>query len=188
MSLMFVAHRPLKEIYKAMAHKIEAFIGRQSGLEEASARFQAAHLISLSQGFALLPLNDSFLQEVIPQLKDGHQTAYPQFSALTPPLADLGVELSSHTPLAYVETEYFGGGTQGSVVWNQGQVVFGPLRTGEPEEWEFSPVVSTPLHSGAINQALRYLGVTSANFSDEFAALQLGKYRSNDEWLETIKP
>jgi hypothetical protein len=125
----------------------------------------------------------------MPQLEDRHQTAYPQFAALAPPLAELGIELSLHTPLAYVETEYFGGlGTQGSVVWNRGQVVFGPLRTGEPEEWEFSPVVSTPLDSGAINQALRYLGVTSADFSDEFAALQLDKCRSNDEWLATIQP
>jgi hypothetical protein len=172
------------EIDKRMAHQIQAFIGRHSDLHNTLSRFPSAHLISLPQGFALLPLSGTFVAEVGAQSGDERHTIYPEFRMLTAPLAKLGIELSMHGPTAYAETEYFGGyGSQGAVLWDHGSVVFGPLRTGEADDWEFSAVVSTPLESGAINQALRYLGVTRGTSVDEFAALQLGKCRSNHAWL-----
>jgi hypothetical protein len=115
--------------------------------------------------------------------------AYPEFGALTPQLTLLGNELSLLTPIAYVETEYFGGpGSQGSIVWDLGRVVLGPLRTGDAREWEFSPVADVALCDRAINQALRYLGVKSVSGVDEFSALGLHRHRSNDEWLRMSVP
>jgi hypothetical protein len=172
------------EIDKGMAHQIQAFIGQHSYLHTSLPRFPFAHLIALPQGFALLPLSGTFVANVGAQLGGELHATYPELRMLTAPLAKLGTELSLRGPIAYVETEYFGGyGSQGSVVWDAGSIVFGPLRTGEPDEWEFSPIASTALEEGAINQALRYLGVARGTSGDEFAALQLSKCRSNDEWL-----
>jgi hypothetical protein len=172
------------EINHTMAHNIAAFLGKQSGLKRAVAPYRSARLISLSQGFALLPISNSLQQEATSKFGYGVVLAFPQFSALTFALAELGTSLSMHTAVAYCETEYFVGlGSQGAVVWKRGHVAFGPLRSGEPREWEFSPVVKTLPGSGAISQALRILGVKRADAFDEFDALGLGKYRSNHEWL-----
>jgi hypothetical protein len=172
-----------------MAHQLEGFIGRHSSFRAALTSFQSARVVWLPQAFALLPLSDSFVVEVTEHFGNARQLAHPEFLALTPALSLLGNELSLLTPTAYIETEYFGGhGSQGSIVWDLGRIVLGPLRTGELRDWEFSPLIDVPLHEGAINQALRYLGVIRAHGTDEFSALELGSRRSDDEWLATLAP
>ena len=82
-------------------------------------------------------------------------------------------------PLAYVETNYQGGpGEQSAIVWAGGRIVFGPATTdtGEPR---------TPLLEGAINRALRHLGVERGDVIDEFDALGLGRHRLNEDWCSS---
>ena len=97
-------------------------------------------------------------------------------------LLQIGKAFSVKAPLAYVETEYFGGaGFQGAVVWANGQMIFGPALTGDGEDFQ-----TDDLPDGAINIALRKLGVLRGNSHDEFDAIGLGKHRDNESWIEEM--
>jgi len=74
--------------------------------------------------------------------------------------------------VAYVETEFFAGdGTQACVTWDA------------------TPRASQPLvDAGAINAALRFLGVNVGDHHDEFDALGLGRHKTTEEWLQTAEP
>ena len=66
----------------------------------------------------------------------------------------------------YVEAEFFGGaGHQSAVGFTDGATVFGPLAARD-----------------AINQALRFLGVTPTGKQDEFDTAGLFRHRSTDAW------
>jgi hypothetical protein len=74
--------------------------------------------------------------------------------------------------IGYIEAAFFGGeGLQGSIVWRDGGVVFGPLQADDDEP----PV--PPLSDWPINQALRFFGVTAATDMDEFRTVDLGRFR-----------
>jgi len=117
---------------------------------------------ALPQGMALLPIGyDVQAQLGVPflPLTDGGEPALPE------PLSGLMRELSSRGKAAYVEAEFFGGtGVQACVLADHGCV--------EP------PRVSID----AINQALRFLGVTKAEAYDEFDAVGLGRHRRTEDW------
>jgi hypothetical protein len=57
----------------------------------------------------------------------------------------------------------------------------GPVRTSDL--WEGGKYVPTPLLDGAINRAVRLVGVERGPVRDEFDALGLGRHRSNESWL-----
>jgi hypothetical protein len=89
---------------------------------------------------------------------------------LTDAFQDLLRELSHLGPIAYVETDYFGGiGGQGAAVYADRQVRMKPL-WGE---------------SGPINRALKLLGVKRGLLRDGFSALGLGAYRSNGDLIDS---
>src|SRR5262249_6881178 len=88
------------------------------------------------------------------------------FEYLTHGVQRLLEELSQRSPIAYVETEYFGGaGTQAATVYVDGKAIL--TATGE---------------SGPINRALHGLGVAKTTTLDEFEVVGLGKYRDMDDW------
>ena len=81
---------------------------------------------------------------------------------------------SQHGPVAWVETDYFGGnGSQSAAAWVGGEAVVGPSKSG----------AETGPPDGAINLALRCIGVTCGEGGDEFDAIGLGWYRDNEEWM-----
>ncbi len=72
-------------------------------------------------------------------------------------------------PFAIISTDYFGGyGDQSAAVYEGNAVVFQKTST-------------TP---GAINEALKRIGVKRGWFSDEFTALNLAKYRCFDKFFK----
>jgi hypothetical protein len=76
--------------------------------------------------------------------------------------------LSQGMTLAYLEAEFASGeGTESAVVWRDGVRVLGPLQG-----------------TGAVNRALRALGVSVSSPRDEFEVVGLGKHQSPEEWLE----
>jgi hypothetical protein len=94
------------------------------------------------------------------------------------------IERSRTFPLAYVQTDYEGGpGVQSAVAWDGGPVVFGPLASGDVDG-----ATSTPILEGAINRAVRLLGVPRGNAIDEFDALGLGRHRINGDWRDAVDP
>jgi len=85
-------------------------------------------------------------------------------------LVALLTDLSLQGPVGYVETDYFGGvGTQAAAAFSDGVpiVVVGAA--------DISPVAQT---LGAINAAMRALGVMRRKSRDEFDAVGLGQFRS----------
>jgi len=75
--------------------------------------------------------------------------------------------LSIGSAVAYVETEYFAGeGFERAAVWRDGAPVLGPLDG-----------------AGAINRALRFLGVVAEAGREEFDVVGLGRHRSLEEWI-----
>lgn len=93
-------------------------------------------------------------------------------------------DLSSYGGCAYIETAYFGGiGTQMAEIWEDGQMVGGPLISfdGIDNKIKYQQVT---IVDAAINQALKSIGVTCEADHDEFDTIGLGRYRSNRRILE----
>jgi hypothetical protein len=154
-----------------MAYVLRGAIARAGVLQPPAHGFVA----ELGGGLGLLPITDELYDEVRqedapldPRLADGH---------LLPPGFDATLAAwSAAGPVAYVEAEYFGGtGSQFAVVWEDTELVLGPLlkKVGEP--------APTPGMS-PISQALRRLGVSAAGYYDEFDAVGLGRHRRLSGW------
>lgn len=121
--------------------------------------------VDLRDGLRLLPLDDDDLDSLdidFTQTIDG-------FTYLSPNLAQFCAGHSVFGPLVYLETEYFGGmGNQAAVAFAVG-----------------APVPPTPLvGNGAINAALRSIGIVASSGVDEFDFVGLSRYRHTSDWKE----
>jgi hypothetical protein len=155
-----------------VAHYIHGFVARRRPLDAAVASLPGAAVCTLSSGFAFLPL---------PRPSETDPPAgVRSCDRLSVAMNAWAAERSRTFPLAYVQTSYEGGpGVQSAVVWDGGTVVFGPLATGDEEG-----ATTTPLLEGAINRAVRLLGVSRVRAIDEFDALGLGLHRLNEDWRD----
>ncbi len=137
-----------------MTHVISGFICRTEHLKEKTKVFKTAKIIPLAQGFAFLPLGNKLYEEVR--------------RVSTRPMMHIAGKLRSrHTPIAWVETDYFGGaGEQSAILW----------KAGTRQRFRDK-------YGGNINKALKELGVVVRGEHDEFDALGLGKHRTNESWL-----
>jgi len=89
------------------------------------------------------------------------------FQFLTPKIIQVLVRFSEGTRIGYFETDYFGGaGDQGAVLARDGSIVWGPK-----------------MGDDSINEILRAMAVEKADNADEFAAIGLGRFRSNQDWI-----
>jgi hypothetical protein len=133
-----------------------------------------ARVVPLGEALLLVPVTSALLVSVEAQFPAPARGPSRTCRGLTGPLAQLARSLSAHGPVAYVETDYFGGaGTQAATVWSKGQRVL--RRPRAP--------------SGPVNAALRLLGVAGAGLQDEFDTVGLGRYRETGSWLaEAVDP
>lgn len=91
---------------------------------------------------------------------------------LSEALKETLASLSQDVPIAYVETEYFGGiGEQSATAYHLGVCILEP---------------QTDV-SGPISAALQMLGVQRGNHIDEFAAAGLDRFRNNEGWMEAAE-
>ena len=158
-----------------MSHQIQGFIAAAESLRRAAVELPGAQVIPLSLGFSFLPVTEQLAGDLEP-------APFEHLERLTTRLNAWAEKVSITIPVAYVETDYFGGeGCQAAMVWVEGRKVFGPFRTSDL--WKDGKFMPTPLLEGAINQAVRFIGVKRGSVRDEFDALGLGKHRSNDSWL-----
>jgi hypothetical protein len=156
-----------------MGHSINGFIARHDALIAAARDLPKARVCRLVEGFGFVPLT----QDVASW--DDPAAEYEYLDRLTAAMAAWAVEQSRRFPIAYVQTDYHGGtGSQCAVVWRDGVVSFGPVETVDTYE------KATPLLDGAINRAVRFLGVERGHARVEFEALGLNLYRDNEDWVE----
>lgn len=155
-----------------MAHSIHGFIAKRRPLETAATSLPDAVVCALPLEFGFLPLE-------MPSEADP-PAGVSSCERLSAAMNAWAAERSRAFPLAYVQTEYTGGpGVQSAIVWDGGEVVFGPIATGD-----YVGEDATPRLERAINRALRLLGVSKGREIDEYAALDLGRHRLNDWWRD----
>lgn len=137
-------------------------------LDALQLRFNASRVVELKQSLFLLPMVDE-LYDALPNADSATEINGDfHFKFLSPKLIATLTEASKEESVAYVETEYFGGlGDQGAIVAKEGRIAFGPT-DGD----------------GSINSALRLIGVKKGLARDEFDAVGLDKFRSNEDWLD----
>lgn len=152
-----------------MSHNIEAIIIADDADFSILSSVKDVHRMPLSQGLILIPVTDELSDGQSEGEPDGSENPYEQFWKFSKGIQKLIERLSKGRPVAYVETEYFGGtGAQVAAVWKDGSLEFGP------EQAEIGP----------INAALRLLGVHTEKGRDEFDSVGLGRFRSNEDWIE----
>jgi hypothetical protein len=139
-----------------MAHWLHAIVGRPAPLAGLAERHEAARVVDLPQGYAMVPLTDALLAKV--------------------DAAAIAAELSAAGPVAIVTTNYFGGtGAQSAEVWQHGRRTLGPLSASTDDADR-----ATWPEVGPINQVLRAIGVEAAGEWDAFDALGLGRFRDTE--------
>lgn len=142
-------------------------------------RYRNARIVSLRQQFALLPLTEDLFDELAITNDDQQDARDDRFLYLCSRTIRTARLFSLTTPIAYVETDYFGGiGSQGAVAWVNEELIFGPAVTTDK-----ILILGNPSEA-AINAALQKIGAVKGNSFDEFEALGLGTHRSNEDWLE----
>ena len=110
------------------------------------------------------------------------------FLELVDPVRRFAAALSVGGPVVYLHAEITGGtGTQGSVGWRDGadrlrSGAHGQHR-GRSRDHEY--LLAEHITQGAINRALRHLGVRAAATAvDEFDTVGLGLHRDTDDWVD----
>ena len=170
-----------------MGHFIEGFIAKREGLARAAMPFAGAVICPLEQGFGFLPLPDEWADDEDGKSADEETGPWVEpFTRLSARLADWARELSRHVPVAYVQTDYFGGmGGQCAMAWANGTIAHGPTA-----ESTLKPSAGPPsqfVGPNPINHALRALGVVRGKAHDEYDALGLGLHRSNEKWMDAAR-
>lgn len=158
-----------------MAHYIHGFIARHESLFSASDSLSGVVVAPLGLGFGFLPVTEDIAGPT-------GTRPFECLHQLTDALAGWAIEQSRKFPIAYIETNYFGTGTQAAVVWRDGVTVFGPEIS--VSKWEAGEYVSQPLLDRAINCSLRLLGADRGEGLDEFDAVGLGRHRFDDAWMK----
>jgi hypothetical protein len=149
-----------------MAHCVRAIVATSDIADKLIALYPQLPRVAARQGFAILPVDADFIDSVTAARP---AQATEEFLMLTAAFDDLLRQLSLLGPIAYIETDYFGGvGGQGAVVYSGGKTLMEP-------EWR---------GLGPINRALRLIGVKRLLLGDRFQALGLEAYRSNDDLIE----
>src|SRR5262249_8022642 len=107
-----------------MGHVLHAVIGRKAPIGQFASRWISAHLVRLPHDFALILLTESLHDEIMAAEQSTAPDPIPQFERLSASVEAALREASVSGPLAYIETDYFGGcGTQSAVAWDRGGVL-----------------------------------------------------------------
>lgn len=141
-----------------MAHHITAIVTSPAG-----ASALARPTVELSAALVIIPLT----HELVDALDYRTTAVLDGWELVTPSLIERLRALIAG-PFAVIETEYFGGtGCQRAGAWS------GATTLVEPHE-----------DDNAVNAALAALGVTASTSRDEWDAVGLTRFRSNDALIE----
>jgi hypothetical protein len=150
-----------------MSHSIRGFVARPETVQALCARFPVAKVAPLDAGVGLVPGTPALIEAMDSADVLGERMAGAiDFLFDHPVMLRVLADLSRSGPIAFVETDYFGGrGAQAATACVDGKVVASKEGDGRP-----------------INEALRAIGVVRSSDEDEFDTVCLGKYRSMDRF------
>ena len=147
-----------------------AIVGKSRDLVHKSLEYPGAGVVHLEQGIGMIPISEELLNAIEQGETSLGATEEPGFEFVSEVVLTWARRLSKGTTLAYIEAEFRSGeGTESAVVWRDGKVVLGPLQG-----------------TGAVNRALRTLGVSVPSRREEFEVVGLGKHRSPEAWLADL--
>ncbi|MEM1223990.1 MAG: hypothetical protein AAGH40_14665 [Verrucomicrobiota bacterium] len=158
-----------------MGHYVSTIIAPTGMLRNLLFELPGAQAVPAKQGLSFIPLSDT----LIDKMGDSSQP-YPPFQHLTENIERKLRNYSADCPIAYVETEYFGGtGSQAAVSWINSDIDF-PATISETT-WDDATQSFSHSAGRPINQALDCIGVEAADGLDEFDSIGLGDVRSFDD-------
>ncbi len=145
-----------------MGHSIQAVIGKTSHLQLLVDRWPYATLVSLKQDISLIPLMETFVDNIPKPVSSKDFNTYTEkFEYADPALFCLLHQESMNGKIGFIETNYFGGdGTQSSILFDKKQI-FGPYHdedVGDPDNYP-------------INRILNLLGVDKKTIVTNFKPL-----------------
>ena len=145
-------------------------VGKSRDLLHKNLAYPGARVVHLEQGIGMIPISEDLLNDIERGETSLGAPKEPGFEFLSDVVLAWVQRLSKGTTLAYLEAEFISGeGTESAVVWRDGVMVLGPLQG-----------------TGAVNRALRTLGVSVPARREEFEVVGLGKHRSPEEWLKEL--
>jgi hypothetical protein len=151
-----------------MGYGINAFLASAEVFRPLVRNYRSACSVLLDEGICLVPLVEALQTSIQARRHDPEADPSWPFWGLSRAGAQLVRKTCPTGAMAYVEAEFYGGaGHQSSVGWRDGEIAHGPIMARD-----------------AINQALRFLGVTASNGHDEFDTVGLGRHRSTEEWFD----
>ena len=163
-----------------MAHNLKALIVHKGAGVELIGRIPKSMRKTLPQDFIMLPLTDDLEYILQQEFSRSASPHHERAERLLPGVTNFAAQLSEYAPVAYIETEYFGGfGSQTALVWKKGRIVCGPIREETPSTPGGTP--SDARLPAPINRTLRYLGVKSKGCIDEFEGLGLNHWRLTED-------
>jgi hypothetical protein len=169
-------HGPARAYRSVIGYLLEAIIAPSSVAQVVSAALPGTRAIELGNGLELVPLVPAAVAAVSPG--DERIISLLVNEPLPEGLTDLLRRASTGGPIAYVEADYFGGaGQQGSMLWEKGELVLGPLL--DPPK----PGPPPTIEAGPINRVLQRMGVQRSAELDEFATVALARHRDTEDWL-----
>lgn len=153
-----------------MGHHIQVIIGAPASAQFIARSWPELPRLDIGGGYVVFPVDAELIDEKVAPERTRNDPA-DEFMLLTASFQCLLNELSAQGPLAYIETDYFGGaGGQGAAVYSHGDELL-------PPTWR---------RIGAIDAALELLGVERGTSRDRFESIGLDRVRSNDDLLDLI--
>ena len=150
-----------------MGHSIRGFVFRDAIPTPQLDRLEGTIRVSLSAGFVFVPLTNALYDEIVRADLEKAANRHAALVYLSKAVEELAVEQSRQGPVAYIETNYFGGiGDQAAVAWAAGEMCTPPQRA----------------EIGPINTALESIGVAQRADGDAFETVSLQKIRTMDDW------
>ena len=153
-------------------HWISGLVAPLEPLRAIGAAHGLGRPAALAFGLGFLPIDEENLDRIVvddvPPRDEGVMDG-EAFSYLGPALTRWCADQSAATRLAFVETQYWGGGGQGAAVFDRGEVIR-------------EPTLGPGGRNGPISSALAMLGVSPGDAYDEFDAAGISWHSSNDSW------
>ncbi|MBL7684917.1 MAG: hypothetical protein JNK65_02650 [Deltaproteobacteria bacterium] len=159
-----------------MSFGLEGIIASAGVLKEHEKDYLNIKVFSLHQGLEMIPVTVELFEEMSGAEKEQYDPEFdPLFGAATEKMEEWFLKLSEKSKILYFEVWAFSGEVyHAATVWEKGQKIFGREHSCS---YTFASDEKT-----ALNDALRLMGVQKEK-SDEFDALQLGRYRYTEQWV-----
>lgn len=163
-------------------HCIRGFIGKEEIIRAFAGNWIYAKLINLSQGLSIIFLTAKLYDDIVELVDSKLDVDYSEFfEYLSPSIYEILVQESRNGKLAYIETDYFGGGgSQSATLFENSAIKIQPIKTETFWDEKTYNYYHKPEGEKAINLILKELGVYRVKEKDEFDSIGLGNYRRMD--------